>query len=68
MLVANAVRLCGFNLNRALTKTINFSFCQLNCLRGRISDRNVARDNRVSNLIIQIGDQDAIVIVSSKKQ
>ena len=54
MQVANAVGLCGFDLNRTLTKTINLSRCQHNCLRGRISDRNVASDNRVGNLNIQI--------------
>ena len=54
MQVANTIGLRSFNLNRTLTKTINLSRCQHNCLRGRISDRNVTRDNRVGKSAIQI--------------
>ena len=54
MKVTNAIRLCGFNLNRTLTKTINLFWCQADCLRCRINNGDVTHDDRVIDLIIQI--------------
>ena len=65
MQVANAVGLCGLDLNTTLTKTINLSCRQNNCLSSRIRDTNVASDNRVGNLNIQIRKIINVALISA---
>ena len=55
MQVANSIRLCGFNLDRALTKTVNLCLCQADSMRCVINSDDVTSDNRVINLVIQVG-------------
>ena len=55
MQVANSIRLLGFNLDRTLTKTVNLCLCQADSKRCFINSGDVTSDNRVVNLVIQIG-------------
>ena len=65
MQVANAIGLCGLDLNSALTKTIKLTSYQFDCLRCRISDIEFTSDNRVCNLDIQVRKIINVALISA---